>query len=607
MKISEIGMAMDKKKIQNQLNKIGKRIALDLNSEGYWEGRLSSSALGVAVAVAALHFDDAKQNSTEIKKGILWLQNNINVDGSYGDTPESPGNVSTSLLVYAALNLYSAKEQSVKETQQKIAVYLNSLKIDVNSPQVAEFILAYYQKDYTFSVPILAMCGLCNVPGEDAFNHIPQLPFELSLLPRRFYRLLNLSVVSYAIPALVAVGIVIFKKKKSNLFWRMVRKFSIQKAMNILHKMLPESGGFLEAIPLTAFVALSLINSGFAETEVVKKGILFLKRTQREDGGWPIDVDLSTWVTSLSVKAYRENLNGFLTTDQQDKIADHFKLIQNIRVHPFNGTGPGGWGWTNFSGSVPDGDDTPGAILALLKLQPKEMVKNEVLAGAKWLKELRNNDGGFPTFSKGWGKLPFDQSCSDLTGHCLLAVSAVMETYHDELPKKDKRILEDIFEGTVDYLQKKQSELGSWLPLWFGNQLNDGHLNPVYGTARVVTYLKDAATHKWYSEETKQKLQKMIQRGKTFLVSVQNTEGSWGGDKNVPGTIEETSLAISALISEENKELCDSGFRWLEKYIHKNGFKSAPIGLYFASLWYDEKMYPVTAYFEALSRASEIN
>ncbi len=597
---------MDGKTVQEKINKIGRFVASELKPEGFWEGQLSSSALGVAVAIAALHFDDAKQNFTEIRKGIFWLQKNINSNGSYGDTPESPGNVSTSLLVYAALNLYSAKEQSVKETQQKIAGYLHSLKIDVNSPQVAEFILAHYQKDYTFSVPILAMCGLCNVPGQNAFNHIPQLPFELSLLPRRFYRLLNLSVVSYAIPALVAVGIVIFKKKKSNLFWRIVRKFSIQRAMKILHKMLPESGGFLEAIPLTAFVALSLINSGFADTKVVKKGIQFLKRTQREDGGWPIDVDLSTWVTSLSVKAYRQNLNGFLTTDQQDKIADYFKLIQNIRVHPFNGTSPGGWGWTNFSGSVPDGDDTPGAILALLKLQPKEMVKNEVLAGAKWLKELRNNDGGFPTFSRGWGKLPFDQSCSDLTAHCLLAVSAVLEIYKNELPRKDKRILEDIFEDTVNYLQKKQSEEGSWLPLWFGNQLNKGHLNPVYGTARVVTYLKDAMVHKWYSEETKQKLQKMIQRGNAFLISVQNADGSWGGDKNIPGTIEETSLAISAIISEENRNICDSGFHWLDEYIKKNGFKSSPIGLYFASLWYDEKMYPVTAYLEALNRSGEI-
>jgi hypothetical protein len=597
---------MEKIEIQKRLNEVGKYVAGELNSEGFWEGRLSSSALGVAVALAALHFDDSVNNSQEIQKGIYWLQQNINTDGSYGDTPESPGNVSTSLLVYAALNLYSAKDKSVKQTQQQIAGYLNSLNIDVHSPQVVEFILAHYQKDYTFSVPILTMCGLCSVPGQDAFNHIPQLPFELSLLPGRFYRLLNLSVVSYAIPALVAVGIVIFKKKKSNLFWRVVRKFSIKKAMNILHRMLPESGGFLEAIPLTAFVALSLINSGFADTDIVKKGIQFLRKTQRDDGGWPIDVDLSTWVTSLSVKAYRSNLNGFFTSDQQDKIADHFKLCQNEKVHPFNGTGPGGWGWTNFSGSVPDGDDTPGVILALLKLQPKAKVKDKVLAGAKWLKELQNNDGGFPTFSRGWGKLPFDQSCSDLTGHCLLAVSAVLETYQNELKRKDVHVLERIFAGALKYLEKKQSEKGSWLPLWFGNQQTEDHTNPVYGTAKVATYLKDAAAHRWHSEAVQAKLKKMIQKGNDFLVSVQNTDGSWGGDKNIPGTIEETALAVSALVSTENRKMCDNGLNWLDNYYRENGFTAAPIGLYFASLWYDEKMYPVTSYMESLSRILEL-
>lgn len=597
---------MNKKNIQNQLNKIGRRIASELKPEGFWEGKLSSSALGVAVAVAALHFDDEKKNASEIQKGMVWLQKNINADGSYGDTPESPGNVSTSLLVYAALNLYADQKSIAKETQDKIAGYLNSLGIDIHSPQVAEYILAHYQKDYTFSVPILAMCGVCGVPGEDAFNPIPQLPFELSLLPRRFYRSLNLSVVSYAIPALVAVGILIYKKKKSNLFWRLVRKFSIGKAMNILHRMLPESGGYLEAIPLTAFVALSLINSGFADSEVVKKGIQFLKRTQREDGGWPIDVDLSTWVTLLAVKAYRGNLNGFLTSDKQDKIADHFKLIQNELVHPFNGTGPGGWGWTHFSGSVPDGDDTPGVMLALLTLQPKEKVKNEVLAGARWLKELRNNDGGFPTFSRGWGKLPFDQSCSDLTAHGLLAVSSVLETYRDEMESRDVRILEAIFTGALKYLEKNQSGKGSWLPLWFGNQMTENHLNPVYGTAKVVTYLKDSAGHHWHSASNKAKIEKMIRKGIDFLVGIQNNDGSWGGDKDIPGTIEETSLAISAIISEKNLEICIPGLHWLDSYIQKNNFVSAPIGLYFASLWYDEKMYPLTSYLEVLSRVEEV-
>ena len=127
---------MDREKIQYQLNETGKLIASELKPEGFWEGRLSSSALGVAVAVAALHFDNALKNEAEIRKGILWLQKNINSDGSFGDTPESKGNVSTSLLVYAALNLYATSDEQIKETQKKVAGYLSSLNIDIQSPQV---------------------------------------------------------------------------------------------------------------------------------------------------------------------------------------------------------------------------------------------------------------------------------------------------------------------------------------------------------------------------------------------------------------------------------------------------------------------------------------
>ncbi len=595
----------DKKTTEERLGEIGEKIAGELNAEGFWEGHLSPSALGVAVAIAALHFDDADKNAGHIQRGILWLRKNINPDGSYGDTPESPGNVSTTLLAYAALNLYRQDEKN-RQTQLKIGGYLQWQKIDVNSPEVIDFILGYYQKDYTFSVPILAMCGLCDVPGESAFQRIPQLPFELSLLPRRFYRMLNLSVVSYAVPALVAVGILISKKKKSGFFRQMMSRFSEKKAMRILHQMLPESGGFLEAIPLTAFVSLSLLNSGYRDTEVVQKGIQFLKRTQRDDGSWPIDVDLSTWVTTLAVKAYRSGFNNFLSPAQKEKITEYLKSIQNKQIHPFNGTQPGGWGWTHYSGSVPDGDDTPGAILALLKLQPKNEVKNEVLAGTKWLSQLQNSDGGFPTFSKGWGKLPFDQSCSDLTGHCLLAVSTVMESFRNELSDKEKNRLDHLFSKALNFLKKNQLKDGSWLPLWFGNQLTEDHTNPVYGTAKVVSYLKDAAQYTWLSEKNRNKLHKMIGRGMEFLIAAQNENGSWGGAKNIPGTMEETALAVSALASEKHIKACSAGLNWLDRFYRQNGYQSAPIGLYFASLWYDEEMYPKVFYLEALARINEL-
>jgi squalene-hopene/tetraprenyl-beta-curcumene cyclase len=89
-------------------------------------------------------------------------------------------------------------------------------------------------------------------------------------------------------------------------------------------------------------------------------------------------------------------------------------------------------------------------------------------------------------------------------------------------------------------------------------------------------------------------------------LSVRNEDGSWGGDKNIKGTIEETALAISALSSEKNIKECIHGLKWLDEFYSKNGLISSPIGLYFALLWYDEKMYPITAYIEALVRVLNI-
>ncbi len=590
--------------LQNRFKELSDQLLEQMNQDGFWTGELSSSALGVAVAIAALHFENCDENHKEISKGLDWLLHTINDDGSYGDTPDSEGNISTTLLVYAAVNLYAREDHKLTGLQKNMADYLLKSSIDVTSNQVSKAILAHYKKDYTFSVPILTMCALCGIPGKNAFKYIPQLPFELALLPRKFYRMLNLSVVSYAIPALVAVGVVIFKKKSSNKFWHWIRKNSVKKALSVLIKLVPESGGFLEAIPLTAFVSLSLINAGYKDMEVVQKGIAFLKRAQRNDGSWPIDIDLSTWVTSLSIKALRTKLNDVLTTAQKDKLTEHLKAVQNKKIHPFNGTGPGGWGWTNFSGSVPDGDDTPGVILALLQLQPKEKIKNEVLAGGNWLLKLQNNDGGFPTFSKGWGKLPFDQSCADLTGHNLLAISTLIGHYGNELKKSRKRAYIKSFSKALKYLQKQQQPNGSWLPLWFGNQGTADHTNPVYGTARVLTYMNDILLQNWLESSLKNKIQTIIDSGVEFLLKIQNKDGSWGGGESVPGSMEETALAVSAMLPSKNTAACQKGFEWLGQYYKQNSLKPAPIGLYFASLWYSEKMYPLTAYLESITRIS---
>ncbi|WP_372776439.1 prenyltransferase/squalene oxidase repeat-containing protein [Mangrovibacterium sp.] len=593
---------MSRAQLQHKSEQLSQLLLDELNPEGFWSGELSSSALAVAVAVAALHFHDADRHAPQIQLGLEWLQQQVNADGSFGDTVDSPGNVSTSLLVYAALNLYPAN-RAVCALQSKTEKWLLIQGIDVRSEEIIQVILTHYKNDYTFSVPILTLCGLCGVPGPKAFQFIPQLPYELALLPRKFYRFLKLSVVSYAIPALVAVGIVVYKKKRTNWFWRAIRHFSIQPALKRLERMMPASGGFLEAIPLTAFVSLSLINAGFRDHPVVTKGISFLKNTQRSDGGWAIDVDLSTWVTTLSVKALRQQADGVLSAPQKRMLVQHLLDCQTRAVHPFNGSQPGGWGWTSFPGSVPDGDDTPGAMLALMQLDHRVESLSAVVVACRWLKDLQNSDGGFPTFSRGWGKLPFDQSCCDLTGHCVLALAMALNRCQSRLTASERAGIQTMLNRAINYLEHRQQADGSWLPLWFGNQRQANHANPVYGTARVACYLSDALCQNELNGALKDKLAVMISKARSYLVVVQNADGSWGGDGGIPGSIEETALAVSALAGKKTyRQACTKAMAWLHDYEQAFGLTAAPIGLYFASLWYHEKLYPVTCYLEAVNR-----
>jgi len=595
-----------KTSIQEKFFELSTLLLQKRNADGYWDGRLSSSALGVAVAVTALHFYDPKENASAIASGLNWLNGNINTDGGFGDSPTSQSNVSTSLLCFAAAKVTST-DHSNNELIEKLTGYLNAQNIDVNSERLIQSILDFYQTDRTFSVPILTMCALCDVPGKEAFERIPQLPFELSLLPRSLYRALNLSVVSYAIPALIAVGIAIFRhKQRQNSLVKLIRETAVKKSLRLLRKIQPESGGYLEAIPLTAFVSLCLIESGYRDLEVVRNGIAFLKRTQREDGSWPIDIDLSTWVTTLAVKSVK-NHPELLTTEDRKKISNHLLSIQNKIVHPFNGTQPGGWGWTHFSGSVPDGDDTPGVILALLALNKDNpaQVKEAVMNGCNWLRLLQNNDGGFPTFSRGWGKLPFDQSCSDLTGHGLLAIAKTDSAFKESLNKKEHARYKKMFVKALIYLRKHQSRIGFWLPLWFGNQSTSDHTNPVYGTARVVAYLNETLKTR-LGEEFEHILQLMIGDGCKFLASVQNEDGSWGGGAKIAGSIEETALSITAICSHGFQDERKKGLEWLAQKTKSDGLIAAPIGLYFASLWYDEEMYPLTAYLQCLASINDL-
>jgi squalene-hopene/tetraprenyl-beta-curcumene cyclase len=300
---------------------------------------------------------------------------------------------------------------------------------------------------------------------------------------------------------------------------------------------------------------------------------------------------------------------------------------------------------------VPDADDTPGALLAVRHhagpgvdaavekalrraygpitfvemdgtgprvplLKASDLTGDpalHALAGLRWLGDLQNRDGGWPTFCRGWGKLPFDRSGSDLTAHALRAQHAWIQR------SLAARVI-DVIDQSVNlgasiptqnsfheraapalrYLAREQRPDGSWLPLWFGNQHAPDDVNPTYGTARVLAAYRDLGLVD--SEPAR--------RGVAWLIANQNDDGGWGGQRGTPSSTEETALAVEILldVAQRVKGMAagglERGIAWLVERVEAGTWQQpTPIGFYFAKLWYFEKLYPLVFTVAALGRA----
>jgi squalene-hopene/tetraprenyl-beta-curcumene cyclase len=550
-----------------------------------------------------------------IQRGICYIVSTQNRDGGWGDTDRDPSNIATTALALAALRL-TGFHAEYSEVYQRAEAYFRA-------EGAVEGIVCRYGPDRTFAAPILATCALA---GMVPWKEVPALPFELALLPQSWLGMVGLPVVSYAIPALVAIGqlqhtAIRGRTSLTGLLRQWCREGTLAKVAH----MQPTSGGFLEAVPLTAFVVLSLSALGRVSHPIVQKGVEFLLKTARANGSWPVDVNLATWVTTLACQAL-----SLRSVQHLEEVNWRWLLgCQHQRRHPFTGAAPGGWGWTDQPGAVPDADDTAGALVALGRLRKFLMLRDArreshsmlgnrstadlpslaiaevdraAAAGLRWLIGLQNNDGGWPTFCRGWGKLPFDRSAVDLTAHAIRAITVWLDILTSPdvctriakargwLPGRGGKAGDGRGENASDvdataslgaarfpplqrlirarerglrFLQRTQRPDGAWEPLWFGNPFEPGELNLVYGTGRVLLALAG-----W-----KDRARSEVEKALVWLVSQQNQDGGWGhrGSQGPPfplsagalpssvvsagsgdsrqreSTIEETAWAVEAL------------------------------------------------------------
>ncbi len=265
--------------IEQAVDRVNEMLLARRNEHGWWTGKLSTSALSTATAVMALlkamEATDQMTSPTMtgqrqrwqamIDGGLTWLADHQNPDGGWGDTVLSISNISTSMLCHAVLRAFhrrcSLREQNASvdgssrsvegcgsaeafcsQSEQRLWSAMESSGRYVEKAGGVAAVVKRYGKDRTFSVPILTHCALAGIVD---WKEVIPLPFELSCVPHQLYAAVKMPVVSYALPALIAIGQVIFKHQGHwNPVLRLIRRKAIVPSLRVLESIQPP-GDFL--------------------------------------------------------------------------------------------------------------------------------------------------------------------------------------------------------------------------------------------------------------------------------------------------------------------------------------------------------------------------
>ena len=524
-------------------------------SDGRWVGKLSSSCEATACAVIALYLTGREQYAQQIQRGLAWLLQTQHSDGGWGDAVSDPSNINATSLAISTLHLISAPEH--KAALERGLVILERL---------GGWDAVRDQRYCTLSGvcrTVAALVGLLPWSG------LQDLPFEVILLPKGLYR-----KISITLPGFLALAMMQHTYRPAPIGRRLLRSLAKPRVVRWLRQAQAPNGSYEESPLLNALVVIGLTAGNIrGASEIIRSSLHYILEHQREDGSWPIDRDLETSNTHNSILALHE-LGYDLQLPRFQRTKEW--LLASQFLEPFFATGApgGGWSWA-VPGGWPDTDDTAYNLKALiaLGLSPQHP---QLKKGIAWELALQNDDGSWSTFVPN-STLPFDQPCPYVTAHVLSGLRATgLFTANSEPVRR-----------AIDWLRGRQEADGSFTGLWFRN----------YTCA--TAFVLEAMAEYGLADDL------MARRCRNWLLDNQNPDGSWGGHIGQPGTPEETSWAIAALLlaglSPTHRSI-ERGTAWLVNNQRPDGtWEPSIIGLYFRSLWYSDSYYAIAFPLKALA------
>jgi squalene-hopene/tetraprenyl-beta-curcumene cyclase len=268
--------------------------------EGFWTRDLTSSPSATAAAVSALvvaeqHCDDVPQTGPPITnnswtpgslfrgefmqlvvQNLRWLAERQNADGGWADAEGGRSNLAATLLVGSAFQL-TGVPASATGLRERAMDYVKQ------AGGVAAF-RAQYEQDEALSASVLVGCALADLTP---WRYVPQFSWS------RIASLLRRNVVAKSSPddptsPLLAAGVAKYRHAPP---WNPVRRLALRAvqpaALATIEGLQGVSGGFMESIPQTSFVVMSLAGAGLQDHAVVRRGVEFLLSTVHAEGGWP--------------------------------------------------------------------------------------------------------------------------------------------------------------------------------------------------------------------------------------------------------------------------------------------------------------------------------